>query len=75
ESPQDEKAVATPVMMSANEVPMDEPSEPEISDTDADTKTHSIIDEKSEVEPKVTEEPAEEIKSDSKEDSTKNNQA
>lgn len=62
-------------MMSANEVPMDEPSEPEISETDADTKTDSIIDEKSEVEPKVTEEPAEEIKSDSKEDSTENNQA
>ena len=75
ESPQDEKAVATPVMMSANEVPMDEPSEPEISETDADTKTDSIIDEKSEVEPKVTEEPAEEIKADSKEDSTENNQA
>ena len=74
ESPQDEKAVATPVMMSANEVPMDEPSEPEISETDADTKTDSIIDEKSEVEPKVTEEPAEEIKADSKEDSTENNQ-
>ena len=75
ESPQDEKLVAAPVMMSANEVPMDEPSEPEISETDADTKTDSIIDEKSEVEPKVTEEPAEEIKSDSKEDSTENNQA
>jgi hypothetical protein len=73
ESPQDEKVVAAPVMMSANEVPMDEPSEPEISD--ADTKTDSIIDEKSEVEPKVTEEPAEEIKSDSKEDSTENNQS
>lgn len=73
ESPQDEKVVAAPVMMSANEVPMDEPSEPEISETD--TKTDSIIDEKSEVEPKVTEEPAEEIKSDSKEDSTENNQA
>lgn len=73
ESPQDEKVVAAPVMMSANEVPMDEPSEPEISETD--TKTDSIIDEKSEVEPKVTEEPAEEIKSDSKEDSTENNQS
>lgn len=43
ESPQDEKLVAAPVMMSANEVPMDEPSEPEISETDADTKTDSII--------------------------------
>lgn len=39
ESPQDEKVVAAPVMMSANEVPMDEPSEPEISETD--TKTDS----------------------------------
>ena len=73
ESPQDEKVVAAPVMMSANEVPMDESSEPEISETDADTKTDSIIDEKSEVEPKVTEELVEEIKSDSKEDSTENN--
>lgn len=73
ESPQDEKVVVAPVMMSANEVPMDEPSEPAISETD--TKTDLIIDEKSEVEPKVTEKPAEEIKSDSKEDSTENNQA
>lgn len=73
ESPQDEKVVAAPVMMSANEVPMDEPSEPEISDTD--TQTESMVDEKSEIEPKVTEEPAEEIKSDSKENSTENNES